>query len=76
MQKVTLGPDVRLVITDPENLANYMEEQSTTFLTASDSLSGGAPALDLDASYGNWVCRKSGNTLKFGMRRGSIILVF
>ena len=74
-QKVTLGSDLRLVITDPENLASYKEEQPAAFLTASTSLSGNAPTLDLDASYGEWVCRKSGNTLTFGMRRGMIIFV-
>ena len=73
-QKVTLGSDVRLVITDPENLASYRGEQATAFLTASTLLSGNAPTLDLDASYGEWKCTKSGNTLKFGARRGMILL--
>lgn len=74
-QKVTLGSGVRLVITDPENLSGYKGEQATAFLTASTSLTGDAPTLDLDASYGEWKCTKSGNTLKFGARRGMIMLL-
>ena len=73
-QKITLGNDVRLVVTDPENLASYKSAGTAAFLTASTSLSGNAPSLDLDASYGSWTCVKSGNSLKFGVQDGTMVI--
>ena len=74
-QKITLGDGVKLVVTDPENLASYKDAKLTTFLTASTSLSGPKPALELDESYGQWRCVKSGNSLKFGVP-GGMTLIF
>ena len=75
-QKVTLGSGVKLVVTDPENLAQYKGEEAATFLTASTSLTGDAPAVDLNpATYGGWVCTKSGNALKFGFPQPFVMVI-
>ena len=73
-QKVTLADGVRLVVTDPENLDSYKSAGQVAFLTASTSLSGNAPATALSAEYGAWSCVKVGNSLKFGVPRGTMIL--
>ena len=75
-QKVTLGSGVRLVVTDPENLAQYRNAEAATFLTASTSLTGDAPAVDLDpATYGDWRCSKSGNSLRFGFPKPFVMVI-
>lgn len=73
-QKVTLADGVRLVITDPENLDSYKSAGQVAFLTASMSLSGNAPATALSAEYGAWSCVKVGNSLKFGVPSGTMIM--
>ena len=65
-QKVTLASGTTLVITDPENLANYRNEESAAFLTASTALIGDAPALEEAVAAQGWRCSKNGNSLKFG----------
>ena len=73
-QKVTLADGVRLVVTDPENLDSYKAAGQVAFLTASTALSGNAPTPVLSAEYGAWSCVKVGNSLKFGIPSGTIIL--
>ncbi len=74
-QKVTLSSGVRLVITDPENLAQYKNEEAAVFLTATDSLSGDAPALESNVAAKGWRCSKVGNTLKFGFPQAFVLVV-
>lgn len=72
-QKVTLASGVRLVITDPENLAQYRSADSAVFLTASGSLSGDAPLVDSAAD--GWRCSKSGASLKFGFPKPFVLVI-
>lgn len=74
-QKVTLASGVRLVITDPENLAQYRSADSAVFLTASDSgsLSGDTPLVDSAAD--GWRCSKSGASLKFGFPKPFVLVI-
>lgn len=74
-QKITLGDGVKLVVTDPENLASYKDAKLTTFLTASTSLSGPKPTLELDDPHGRWRCVKSGNSLKLGATVGMVLFI-
>lgn len=74
-QKVTLSSGVRLVVTDPENLAAYRGEEAAVFLTASDSLSGDVPALEAEVAALGWRCSKVGNSLKFGFPQAFVLVV-
>lgn len=74
-QKVALSPGVRLVVTDPENLANYRTAERAAFLTASASLDGDAPAVALDPACGEWTCTKSGNSLLFGFPQPLVLVL-
>lgn len=74
-QKVTLASGATLVITDPENLAQYKNEEAAVFLTASDSLSGDAPALEAEVAAQGWRCSKVGNSLKFGFPQAFVLVV-
>ena len=74
-QKVTLASGATLVITDPENLAQYKNEEAAVFLTASDSLTGDAPALEADVAAQGWRCSKVGNALKFGFPQAFVLVV-
>lgn len=74
-QKVTLASVARLVVTDPENLAQYRGEEAAVFLTASAALVGDAPSVDLDPSYGDWRCSKVGNALKFGFPQPFVMVI-
>lgn len=74
-QKVTLASGATLVVTDPENLAQYKNEEAAVFLTASDSLSGDAPALEAEVAALGWRCSKIGNSLKFGFPQAFVLVV-
>ena len=74
-QKVTLASGTTLVITDPENLANYRNEESAAFLTASTALIGDAPALEEAVAAQGWRCSKNGNSLKFGCPKPFTLVV-
>lgn len=74
-QKVTLASGATLVITDPENLAQYKNEEAAVFLTASDSLTGDVPALEADVAAQGWRCSKVGNSLKFGFPQAFVLVV-
>ena len=74
-QKVTLASGATLVITDPENLAQYKNEEAAVFLTASDSLSGDTPALEADVAAQGWRCSKVGDVLKFGFPQPFVLTV-
>lgn len=74
-QKVTLASGATLVITDPENLAQYKNEEAAVFLTASDSLTGDAPALEADVAAQGWRCAKIGDALKFGFPQPFVLVL-
>ena len=74
-QKVTLASGATLVVTDPENLAQYKSEESAAFLTASDALLGDAPALEAAVAAQGWRCSKVGNSLKFGFPQAFVLVI-
>lgn len=76
--RLRLADGVRLVVTDPENLAAYAESDKATFLTATEALEGPVPQVVLDeATYGRWRCLRAdgGRGLRFGRAKGALLIV-
>lgn len=65
---------VKVTITDPKNLAAHFYDERRTILNAEGGLSGALPVLS-DKVAARWSLSIVGNTLKFGSRRGTCILV-
>lgn len=76
--RLRLADGVRLVVTDPENLAAYAESDKATFLTATEALEGPVPQVELDeATYVRWRCLRAdgGRGLRFGRAKGALLIV-
>lgn len=76
--RLRLADGVRLIVTDPENLAAYAESDKATFLTATEALEGPVPQVVLDeATYGRWRCLRAdgGRGLRFGRAKGALLIV-
>ena len=74
--KVVFGDDVVVRVTDPENLPQYRDSDSRTFLKATQGFEGAIPKLKLrDSSRRNWIVYRSNNVLRFGPEKGFVLSI-
>ena len=63
-------------VTDPENLPQYRDSDSRTFLKATQGFEGAIPKLKLrDSSRRNWIVYRSNNVLRFGPEKGFVLSI-